>query len=463
MLIVILLLALVVTIPYFLLRASGYRLDTATFRFVPTGAIAVTAVPIGTTVTIEDGETSTKRITPFSTTAFFPDLLPGTYRATAEFAGRRMWLKTATVVSQETTAFSFVRLFPEAIEPIATFKRSFSGIAINPDGETAIAWGSMGLEHFSLETGGTIGALGQLIQGTVKNAHWIGQTRLLVTFMNGSGLLIEGFHKDPTKETLRVLPLPTNIVQIAPALKNGALFRTIERALIRFTFPSGNTPTPTPLIGKTIAQDVALFAVHGRAVTYLDTSGIAWTQDIETRNTTQRSVSHIETDTPLLTIVASRHGTALLVLDEDGGAWLLPHDSERFSLIAEGIRDAVFSFDDKKLLLAGRREVSLYALKDRLEQPVRRHGERVTITRFAEPIVEIAFLAPEEEYAVVLTRSQLSILELDTRGGQNSWQKDDITAFTMFSGPERLFLSDARGNLFVVPVPVPGFLSNLLL
>ena len=78
-LLILLIVALLVTVPYFLLRASGYRFDSEHWRFFPTGAVAIRAVPIGAHVTVQDdNETYTKTITAFSATAFFPDMLPGT-------------------------------------------------------------------------------------------------------------------------------------------------------------------------------------------------------------------------------------------------------------------------------------------------------------------------------------------------------------------------------------------------
>lgn len=459
---VLLLLAVFVTVPYFLLRASGYRFDTDTLRFVPTGAIAVRAVPIGSEVTISGNDFErSKAVTAFSSTAFFPDLLPGTYHVSATLPGRQSWQKSADVTENQTTAFSFVRLFPESIpEPIAPGQAP-AGITPSPDGsEIAIFTDTSLAIRETLSGEERVSGLSDLLLGDIAEVRWLGVERLLVTFRSGVSAVIGGLVGDLP---VQLVPLPGIYERVVPVDQRYLIARTSQGLIEKISLPEDpQAPLPAPLPAEVMTDNTLAMALHGESVAYLDSGGILWIHEVETDDIRQRTV--IAPNVPGIDqLIASRHGTGYLIIDRNKGAWLAAHDSEQFVPIAEGIESAQFSFDNKKLLLIGSREVSLYALEDRIEQPARKRGSRETITRMSDMIIEAEFLTPEEEHIVVQTPSQLTIFELDLRGGHNAWAAQNVTAYSMQNSPARLFLGRTEGGVSIIPIPLPGLLSQLLL
>lgn len=447
--------------PYFVLRASGYRFSTTTFRFIPTGAIAVTAVPIGSTVIVEGGEkTLEDRTTAFSTTAFFPDLFPGVYRVTATSPGRSGWAKTVDVVEKQTSAFSYVRLLPEQPEPEQTFDQSIYGIAPSPEGNRYVIWDNAGIHVREIATGTLLSPkLTGILLGDIESISWLGQDRLLVQFYSGVSTIVSGI-EDGTSP--RLVPLSPNYREVVSAGPDKLVALTRTNQIVLIVLPDAGEPIPTPLHDTQIAAHATSMALHGDFVSYIDETGILWVQNIRSGNITQRTVSPFP-GARVTRLIASRHGTAYLALNEHGGAWLVERNAERFELIAEGITSAQFSFDDKKLLLIGRREVSLYALEDRIEQPARTRGTRETITRVSDTILSAEFLTPEEEHVLIVTNRGLELRELDLRGGHNAWRLDGATAYATQTSPARILIGDENGNFFIIPIPIPGFLSQLLL
>jgi hypothetical protein len=453
--------ALAVAVPYFALRASGYRVDTTRWRIVPTGAIAVNAIPVGATVTVRDadGETvGSERTTAFAQTAFFPDLLPGAYTVEAAASDRQRWTKTAHVAERQTASFAFVRLFPETVTPQPAFSRPVRELRVHPDNTYLIGWDSTGLLGVRLRDGEALPALEQLVRGSIADASWVGSLRLLLRFTSGAVALVDLTDSGAP----RLLPITGGMQDVLPFDEDSFLALNEQGALLRYVLtPQSGTLELSAV--EIIAQDIAAIASHGRAFSYLDTRGTAWTHEPDVATPVQRNVVPLELPEGTPRMVASRHGTAFLLIDGAGTAWLLARDADRFVTIADGIRDAEFSFDDRKVLLTGAREVTMYMLEDRPEQPSRSKGDRETITRLHEQVLKAGFLAPEEEHVLIQSEHALHLLELDPRGGRNNLRYDNITASAMHATPAQLLLTDTQGGLAIIPIPIPGFLSQILL
>jgi len=402
----------------------------------------------------------TKTISPFSTTAFFPDLFEGTYRISVASPQRTPWSKVANVDASQTTAFSFVRLFPEEISSNFRIDGAVTGIAPSPNGSSIAVWSSTALHLYEATTGEILDTgLSNIFLGDIDRIAWLGENRLLVVFESGVSTVVGGLAPN---QPAQLVPLSHTYVEVITVSDDRILARTQENEIELILLPDRRESLPVPLLGVRIADNVAAMALHGESVAYLDTSGILWILELDKIEQKQRTVAPLNVE-QLEKLVASRHGTGYLAIDTMGGAWLAADQSERFELIAEGIVDAKFSFDNKKLLLIGSREVSLYALEDRIEQPARTQGQRETITRISSAIIDAEFLTPEEEHAIVMTPAGLIILELDLRGGHNSWEAQNISAYTSRNSPAQLYLGDSEGNVSIVPIPIPGLLSQLLL
>lgn len=438
------------SIPPLLLYTSGHRIDLAHRRIVATGAIAITAQPQNTEITIDAPGSPPKRTGRFSPTIFFSNLLPGEYRITARHGTdeETIWTKRAIVEEKRTTWFPFVRLFPKTPQPLLrSLPRIVKGIAVNESATSLVGFDDQGLIGLDLRTGARFIALERSLEGTVEDASWISDDVLFVKFANGTAVVLE----DVSSEQPRVIPLPTIARDVIPLTAQTFLASDGDERLVLFVLDHNR------FTSRILKEGVVRFTTTRNRAIALDQSGILWTWQSDEEGFRQRTVAPIEET--VVRLVSDVRGETILAIDEKGSAWLLREEEDRFHVISDGIRDAAFSSDGAKLLLIGAHEISLYAVRERMDQPQRLKDSREIIVRLSEPILHAALVPPEEEHVAILTPSLLRISELDGRGGRNETTITDIVAFTKINNPPELLVLDRSGALGILPAQEGGILK----
>lgn len=438
--------------PLLTLRATGRWIDTKRWEIVETGGIAVNAAPAGTFIALEDEGGETKKISLLYPTAVFTRLLPGSYRISATAPGAARWEKIAAVDEGRTTAFPFSRLFAETPERLnGTFPGTPAGVSVNPSGSLLVGWDASGLFGVRLRDGSLLTGLSGAVAGDVERISWMNDAALFVTFRNGASAIIES----PERSRPSVIPLPANLVEAHVAESGDLIARTANDQLLRIRRSATN------LLSDTLAEDAAAAIVHGDAVSYVDRRGIAWTLNRDGSQRRQRTLTSLDGIAGNVRLAASPDGASLLVIDQTKSAWLLDEDADRFAVIAEGIRDAMFSPDGAKLLLLGTHEVSAFAVRERLDQPVRPKGWRETIVRLSDEIRNAAFVPQETEHIAVLAGETLRIAELDGRGGRNEMAVPEVAAFTIAERSRRILIAFTDGTIGSLAIPSPKFLQRV--
>lgn len=446
-----------VAAPAIVLRASGYRFDLPRLRLVETGAISVHALPPDSEIRVEatrdtNGPPSTKRTSALSSNLFFPNLLPGEYRIIAERAGRAAWQKTATVEERKTSSFPFVRLFPIAPSPLAiTLARKPQGLAVNPDASAAVGWDHRGIFGANLTKKSPLTTLGEILAGAIQHAEFVSNETLLVHFANGA--LVEV--RNVLAQTPTIIPLSGTYQSAIPFGENRIVGLAQNKTLILIRVTTEGTTL------QALNREAAAIAGADEWLSFLDRGGILWTMRDDGSDLRQRTVVPL-VDLERIRLFSGRNGDVVAAIDSNDTAWFLDEGNDRFSVLADGIADAAFSRDNAKLLLVGSHEISLYAARERLDQPVRLKGSRETVTRFSEAINTAAFLPQEEEYAAVLSSSALHIVELDGRGNRNDVSYPPTPVFSFASEARRLLVLGADSQeLASISIPSPDILERI--
>ena len=104
--------------------------------------------------------------------------------------------------------------------------------------------------------------------------------------------------------------------------------------------------------------------------------------------------------------------------------------------------------DFNKILYLGNFEIWIFFLKDNLNQPQKKAGEKVFLTRFSEKIKDCFWL--NSGYLIFNTDSKLKIAEIDDRDRINIYDlKDFENPKIFFNGNNKKVYILSNGKFFV--------------
>lgn len=133
-------------------------------------------------------------------------------------------------------------------------------------------------------------------------------------------------------------------------------------------------------------------------------------------------------------------GNYLAALAQNGGLYL-SKDGVIFQKIADDIKGAQISIDQKKLLYFNDHEIYVYFLQDLLLQPYKIAGDKELITRHSQKITQAIFW-PNNEYVAFVAGDTLKAAELDDRDIRNIYDiySDNIAEIYFNPNNELLYL-----------------------
>ncbi|MBU1102184.1 PEGA domain-containing protein [Patescibacteria group bacterium] len=108
-----------------------------------------------------------------------------------------------------------------------------------------------------------------------------------------------------------------------------------------------------------------------------------------------------------------------LALSAIGELYYLDAGNGIFEPIAKGIKNAVFSGDNKKFVYWADNEIWVSYIEDLLIQPYKKAGDKELITRYAQKISQAIFY-PDNEHIAFVVGEQIKVIELDGRDQRNT-------------------------------------------
>jgi hypothetical protein len=170
---------------------------------------------------------------------------------------------------------------------------------------------------------------------------------------------------------------------------------------------------------------------------FLETDYILYKTDLSGRNKQQISLEPLPSDTRKIFVSPDENSFA--ALDKTGHLFLFSPDKKIFEQLADNIKNAEFSYDNKKLLYYSETELMLIYLDKILIQPYKKRGQKETLTRFSEKINSAIWYPEDNEHVIFVVGDTVKIIELDDRGkrnihdltkmqnfAENSWEKPQI-------------------------------------
>lgn len=427
-----------------ILYAQGWRWEETKRALVKTGALFIDPYPEDARVTL-DGKQQ-KHTSVLSPNAFFDRLKPGRYRVRAEKEGYRAWEKTLEVFEQKITTARRVLLIPE--KPAAqevfraegTIQKIFFSDSPNPQ---AVA-------GYELQND-TIFAL---LVSENKNGAWRVAREDIVPKNSNVGSI--SWTEDGNAMLVK-LSAPEHapaspqwvVIQIPDNLKKPVATLALPEEIREAQFWSSNTNeivvlaagitrsgkdflkilaiNRTTLTLKTLSdfskKITALAVVAPDRALFLDESGLLF----ELNGQYQLAQMSFEAAPPLRdmpvffnTIIARNEPGRIALLTSEKILFLFDAQSKSFAPVAEGVEDALFSKNGKKILWRTRFELWVTYLELQYEDPRHDADERELLVRLLNPIRDIAWYPEEKQYhALFSVGNAVTMTELDGRDMRN--------------------------------------------
>ena len=429
--------------PLFFLYSQGYRIDFQSTRIAQTGAFYLKANPSRVDILI-DGSLIKKTDFLFGsllTKNFFPD----SYFLEVVKDGYHSWQKILPIHEQQVTEAKNILLFKEepAFQKLADKVERFW---ISPDRQYALLKKSneKKLQLLNLKTGG-VESLGReiSIKDEVLDVQWAQDSRrFLLTGTHREQLAIEVQGISDSQPCFAapcaLAYLGSNIgnVQFSPATPEEILFtKFLNRAQVLLKAEYVEQKLAIPITSNLIA-----FTSFNNNIFWLDNDGALRQRDLNVNDETQtfqESVFLPKKETEYELLIA---GKAILV-KEDSTLFLHERSTSERQEILSPVFEIAIDPSGNKVALANQSELWVLFLTEETEQPQRKAGELLLLTRFSEPPKNLTWIDPF--YLLFSLQDIVRSIEIDTRDRTNIV---DIASF-----PSPVFAwNNEKGTLYIL-------------
>lgn len=156
----------------------------------------------------------------------------------------------------------------------------------------------------------------------------------------------------------------------------------------------------------------------GDAIYYLQKpDNILYRSDLNGFNQAQIALNPLSNDAYRILISPNQYFVA--VLNKNGQLYLFNPDKRIFEKLAENIKNAELSPDNKKLLYFTDSEIFVIYLEKILIQPYKKSGQKELVTRFSEKINSAIWYPEDNEHIIFIVGDTIKIIELDDRDKRN--------------------------------------------
>lgn len=441
--------------PVIIFYSQGYRFDLETKKIVKSGAFYFRTQPESCEIYL-DGKLKKKTDFLFGN-AFIKNLLPKKYSIRIEKEGCFPWEKTLEVKEEFVTEAKNIVLFPKNLN-FSLFLSDVEDYFFSPDKKKVVlkkpAKEGWILEVFDSERN-TWQAILKEKDLSKKEVQFLGlnwnldSRRTLVKTKIGEEIkysivnIPEGIER-------QIFPLGYgNIQEISFNPNNPQEIFFLKdlngsKSLFRTNFLAQEPP-------GVILKNLITYKVSGSDIFWLSPDGFLYRSDfsgkrLEVLNTEPFPLKEdleykIEIFSPAV------------FLKENDTLYQLDFSSRTFEKFSESIKNLKLSPDSKKLAIGNNYEIWILFLADIFDQPQRRFGQKIFLTRFSQKIGEIFWLNPD--YLIFNTGNKLKIAEIDNRDRIN------IIELGEFENP-KIFWNQELERIYVLSNGELYFLGNLL-
>ncbi|XOB41628.1 MAG: hypothetical protein ACKKMS_02820 [Candidatus Nealsonbacteria bacterium] len=143
-----------------------------------------------------------------------------------------------------------------------------------------------------------------------------------------------------------------------------------------------------------------------------------------------------------------------ILLKENDNLYFFDQDLKNFKKVSAPANSFSFAPDLKKIVYFNNYEIWILFLEEKLDQPQKKVGEEIFLTRFSEKIGEVFWLT--SHYLVFNTGNKIKIAEIDDRDRIQTWDLTEFQNPKMFFNQKnkKLYLL-AEENLYVSEKLIP--------
>lgn len=435
--------------PSVVLYYMGYRFDFDSRKIVQTGGLFFKVWPKSARIYLDS---KLKKKTDFLFgSALIEDLLPGKYEIQIKKEGFHPWKKTLEVREKQVTELKNVFLIPE--NPVFNLlAKNVNYFWPSPGGKKiilkGIAEGSWALKILELETGVITHLFDEKDFKKEKGAR---VEILDLKYSPDSKQILLEIKEGKEKEYFisSIEETPTNLIPL------DFLGKDVEKILFnprnpqKIFFSSEDKLFEADFLKKEksqILENLITFEISEGNIFFLSDDGFLFKTDLSGQIQERVNSEPITPNNEAKYQIFIK-GKNIFLLENDV-VYSLNKDSEKFEKLFEGIKDLEISPDFKKIFLFTDREIWILFLEEILEQPQRKAGEKLFLTRFSEKIDKVFWYT--SHYLIFSTGSEIKVAEIDDRDRINIV---DLTEFRkpkiFFNGVDKkLYVLDEK-NLFV--------------
>jgi hypothetical protein len=373
--------------PTVILYSQGYRIDfnlsQGKFKFVQTGGLYIKSLPKTVEVTLNDKKT--KRTSLLTGSALIKNLIPENYKVEISKEGYKNWEKSLEIQEQKVTEAKNIILFLEDFhfksltEKVENFWLLPSGeklITLEPSFENPENWS---LKLFDLEEE----IKSYLISENdiyIEGVEFFG-----LDFLKEEILLNLAFKEQEKKFSLDLSSIPPSLEEVEEE--------------------------------KTPNYSLSYKEVNDK-IYYLDNSGHIYQTDktFQPRMRITENPFPVKQETPYEIEFFSGH----FFLKEKDELYFLKEGSGEFKKVFSNTSGIKASPNEDKVVIFSDREIKVLFLNDIEEQPKRKTGEEILITRLSKEIKNVFWINPD--YLIFTSGNTIKVSEIDTRDNINTYE-----------------------------------------
>jgi hypothetical protein len=389
--------------PVIILYFQGYRFDFEKKSLTQTGGLFLKVMPKQVEIYIDDK--LVKKTDWFFGSTLIENLLPKKYKIGIKNEGFYPWEKTLEIKEKEVTEVKNIILFPKNLD-FQILTKNLKNFWFSPSGKEIVLFEKGGDEGWALKL--------YDLEKNVKS-HLVDEYSLISTsryarvieekdiYSKGAALLNLEFSEDSKEiylnvgigEEERVFAL--NLEKIPPSLSEKKIPPLSENAIASQNFNGKNY--------------------------YLDSFGHLFEGE---EKLTQNPFS-IKPETEYQLNIFSDY----IFLRESENLYRFNMEQGSFEKFFEKINDLKISPDNKKLVFFSDSEIWVLFLKEKWDQPTKKAGEKLLITRLSEKIGDVFWL--NSNYLIFNNGDKIRISEIDDRDRIN------IIDIAEFNNPKLFF------------------------
>ncbi|MFH1451392.1 MAG: PEGA domain-containing protein [bacterium] len=408
--------------PALVLYYQGYRLNFKERKFVQTGAFYFKVVPSHANILL-NGKLKKKTDLFFGTT-IIENLMPGNYQVRIEKEGYLPWEKNLEIKEREVTDAKNIFLFPEKVG-LSQLSAPVKRFVVSPDNKKIILEkengnGFLSFELYDIKTGATT----TLFRIETKPED---EPAFEILFSPDSKNAFFGYHQE--KDYNYAFVKLETATFLNPKIKN-TTFDTFPLDPERISFAPDNSDKvfflnrnslfsldlTTNTFSSPFLKEILTYQTYGKEVYYLDLKGFTFKTDL-----TFSSSKKIN-EAPLFLKNEVQYQLYLfpkdLFVKEEKVFYWLNQETGSFEKIFEPLESAWISQNKKTLAFVSNFEVWNFFLSEIYDQPLRKKGELVFLTRFSDPIKDPFWVTPG--YLMFCLGNKIKIIEMDDRDKLNA-------------------------------------------